>query len=187
MMEVFLMSNGSDKAGWLTPVTLGPEYDDELEHILSRWLGGVSGLPDDKVHSQWTSAQLPQLPADDDGCDFVITDFISDASPAFENQTDEGTKLWRHEEIVCLISFYGPNSQRYGACFRDGVAVSQNNDELERFGLSVDKLSRLTSLPELINNQRGRRYDMTITLRRKVVREYGVKSLVEAPVKFLGD
>ncbi|MBS9433430.1 hypothetical protein C6H66_08045 [Photorhabdus hindustanensis] len=187
MMEVFLMSNGSDKAGWLTPVTPDPEYDDGLEHILSCWVCGVSGLPDDKVRSRWTSAQLPQLPVDDDWCDFVITDFISDASPAFENQTDEGTKLWRHEEIVCLISFYGPNSQRYGARFRDGLAVSQNNDELERSGLSVDKLSRLTSLPELINNQRGRRYDMTITLRRKVVREYGVKSLVEAPVKFFGD
>ncbi|WP_422615543.1 phage neck terminator protein [Photorhabdus luminescens] len=182
-----MMSNGSDKAGWLTPVTFGPEYDDELERILSRWVIGVSGLSDDKVRSRWTSAQLPPLPADDDWCDFVITDFVADASPAFENQTDEGAKLWRHEEIVCLISFYGPNSQRYGARFRDGLAVSQNNDELERFGLSVNKLSRLTSLPELINNQKVRRYDMTITLRRKVVREYGVKSLVEAPVKFLGD
>ncbi|WP_422615496.1 phage neck terminator protein [Photorhabdus luminescens] len=182
-----MMSNGSDKAGWLTPVTSGPEYDDELERILSRWVIGVSGLSDDKVRSRWTSAQLPPLPADDDWCDFVITDFVADALPAFENQTDEGTKLWRHEEIVCLISFYGPNSQRYGARFRDGLAVSQNNDELERFGLSVNKLSRLTSLPELINNQKVRRYDMTITLRRKVVREYGVKSLVEAPVKFLGD
>ncbi|MGE9575054.1 phage neck terminator protein, partial [Escherichia coli] len=28
---------------------------------------------------------------------------------------------------------------------------------------------------------------MTVRLRRKVVREYGIKSLVEAPVIFFGD
>ncbi|WP_420848316.1 phage neck terminator protein [Photorhabdus namnaonensis] len=182
-----MMSNSSDKAGWLTSVTPDPEYDNALEHILSCWVCGVSGLPDDKVRSRWTSAQLPPVLADDDGCDFDITDFISDVSPVFKDQTDESVKLWRHEEIVCLIFFYGPNCQRYGARFRDGLAVGQNNDELERFGLSVDKSSWLISLPKLINNQRVRRYGMTITLRRKVVREYGVKSLVEAPVKFFGD
>ncbi|AKH65901.1 bacteriophage protein [Photorhabdus thracensis] len=186
-MEVFLMSNGSDKAGWLTSVTPGPEYDEELEHTLSCWVSGVSGLPDDKVRSRWTSVESPPLPVDDDGCDFGIMAFISDVTPAFENQTEESTELWRHEEIECLVSFYGPNCQRYGTCFRDGLAVSQNNDELGRFGLSVDKSSQLTALPELINNQWVRCYDMTITLRRKVVREYGVKSLVEAPVKFFGD
>ncbi|MGV7961851.1 hypothetical protein QPK13_12320 [Photorhabdus tasmaniensis] len=187
MMEVFLMSNGSDKAGWLTPVTSGPEYDKELEHTLSCWVSGVSGLPDDKVRPRWTSGQSPPLLADDDGCDFGITGFISDATPVFENQTEESTELWRHEEIECLVSFYGPNCQRFGTRFRDGLEVSQNNDELGRFGLSVDKSSQLTSLPKLINNQWVRRYDMTITLRRKVVREYSVKSLVEAPVKFFGD
>ncbi|NRN30183.1 hypothetical protein HHJ84_18725 [Photorhabdus heterorhabditis subsp. aluminescens] len=186
MMEVFLMSNGSDKAGWLTPVTPGPEYDDELEHTLHQWVCGISGLPDDKVRSRWTSSPSPPL-SEDDGCDFGITDFISDVSPVFENQTDESTELWRYEEIECLISFYGPNCQRYGTCFRDGLVVSQNNDELGRFGLSVGKYTRLTFLPELINNQWVHRYDMTITLRRKVVRKYGVKSLVEAPVKFFGD
>ncbi|XWY08909.1 hypothetical protein ACK3F5_15795 [Photorhabdus asymbiotica UENP] len=186
MMEVFLMSNGSDQAGWLTPVTLGPEYDDDLEHVLRHWVCGVSGLPDDKVRSRWTSSQSP-LSSEDNRCDFGITGFISDVSPAFENQTEESTELWRYEEIECLISFYGPNCQRYGTCFRDGLTVSQNNDELRRFGLSVDKYTRLTSLPELINNQWVHRYDMMITLRRKVVREYGVKSLVEAPVKFFGD
>ncbi|EPH7603555.1 phage neck terminator protein, partial [Escherichia coli] len=54
-------------------------------------------------------------------------------------------------------------------------------------GLSLGDYTGLTPFPELINQQWVRRYDMTVRLRRKVVREYGIKSLVEAPVIFFGD
>ncbi|WP_445683245.1 phage neck terminator protein, partial [Salmonella enterica] len=43
------------------------------------------------------------------------------------------------------------------------------------------------NLPELINNQWVRRYDLTITLSRKNIRTYNVRTLQDAPVSFFGD
>ncbi|EHN87173.1 hypothetical protein ESQG_01080 [Escherichia coli H494] len=110
-----------------------------------------------------------------------------DDSPAFTRQTDDGSKLWRHETIECMASFYGPAGMVYASRFRDGISVPQNNAALNALGLSLGDYTGLTPFPEFINQQWVRRYDMTVRLRRKVVREYGIKSLVEAPVIFFGD
>ncbi len=87
---------------------------------------------------------------------------------------------------------YGPAGQQYATRFRDGIAVSQNNAELNTQGLSLAGYSHIIPFPELINNQWVRRYDFTVRLRRKVVREYNVKSLVaesptDIPVTFSGE
>lgn len=47
--------------------------------------------------------------------------------------------------------------------------------------------ARIIPAPELINNQWVRRYDVTVDLHRKTVREYGIKSLLSAPVQFFGE
>ncbi|EPX7387252.1 phage neck terminator protein, partial [Escherichia coli] len=93
----------------------------------------------------------------------------------------------RHETIECMASFYGPAGMVYASRFRDGISVPQNNAALNALGLSLGDYTGLTPFPELINQQWVRRYDMTVRLRRKVVREYGIKSLVDAPVIFFGD
>ncbi|WP_455769623.1 phage neck terminator protein, partial [Serratia ficaria] len=71
--------------------------------------------------------------------------------------------------------------------FRDGLFVSQNNDELQAIDLTLLDCGRILNLPELINNQWVRRYDIAVRLRRKVIRQYGIKSLVDASVKFFGE
>lgn len=71
--------------------------------------------------------------------------------------------------------------------FRDGISVEQNNAELNQSDLSLVDYGDIVPFPELINQQWVRRYDITVRLRRKVVREYGIKSLVDAPVSFFGD
>ena len=86
-----------------------------------------------------------------------------------------------------MASFYGPSGMSYASRFRDGISVPQNNAERNALGLSLGDSTGLTPFPELINQQWVRRYDMTVRLRRKVVREYGIKSLVEAPVTFFGE
>ncbi|MCT8354041.1 phage neck terminator protein [Photorhabdus kayaii] len=186
-MEGYPLSD-STQPGWLTPVS-APVYDREIERKLSRWISSVSGLPGKMMFPKWQpNDETRVFPANDTNwCAFGISSMVSDDTPAFVNQTDESTELWRHEKIECLISFYGPAGQHHCTQFRDGITVSQNNAELNQVGLSLSHYGRIFSAPELINNQWVRRYDMTIILRRKVVREYGVKSLVEAPVKFFGD
>ncbi|MBQ0956480.1 hypothetical protein GPZ85_0011995 [Serratia symbiotica] len=192
MEENRLSNNTSQERGWLTPVRESPVYGEELDRLLSRWLRGVSDLPESVVRPRWQSEQPALLPPETNWCAFGVVDMPGDDNPAFVNQTEDNTELWRHETIECLASFYGPAGQQYATRFRDGITVSQNNAELNTLGLSLAGYSHIIPFPELINNQWVRRYDFTVRLRRKVVREYNIKSLVaesptDIPVSFSGE
>jgi hypothetical protein len=120
-------------------------------------------------------------------CAYGILSVTPDDNPAFANTTDAGTELWHHETVECLISFYGPAGQRYSLQFKGGITIPQNNDELTKLNMSLGDHGRIMAVPEFINEQWIRRYDITVRLRRKVIREYGIKSLVAAPVTFFGE
>nr|EIQ9988421.1 hypothetical protein [Escherichia coli] len=182
-----LSNNTSTEAGWLRPVSDSPAYDQALDRLLSRWMCNVSGLPNTMVRARWQKDQ-PAMPlVETNWCAFGVTGWPIDNSPAFAVQTEDGSQLWRHEEFECMASFYGPSGMQFASIFRDGISVEQNNTELNTLGLSLKEYSAITPFPEQINKQWVRRYDMTVTLRRKVVREYGIKSLVDASVTFFGD
>ncbi|MMZ56972.1 hypothetical protein D1872_188850 [compost metagenome] len=180
------MSNDSTTPGYLTPNGNGPAYDEELERLLSRWVRGVTGLDKNVVYPRWTDPQI-QIPKNGTTwCAFGITGVQEDTNPAYI-QGDESAEQWSHETVDILCCFYGPRGMSVVTQFRDGLFVSQNNDELKKIGLTLLDCGRIFNLPELINNQWVRRYDIAVRLRRKVVREYGIKSLVEAPVQFFGE
>ncbi|MGC4734057.1 phage neck terminator protein [Providencia hangzhouensis] len=181
------MSNDSTSSGYLTPVGAMPDYDEELERQISRWIRAVSGLPAKMVLPRWTETQ-PKIPAaGTNWCAFGIMDFDNEHSPAAVQLSAHHHEQWSHESMQILCCFYGPQGQRIATQFRDGLFVSQNNAELSRVNLSYIDCGRIRPAPELINNQWVRRYDITVTLRRKVVREYGIKTIVDAPVKFFGE
>ena len=183
------MSNDSTSPGWITPIPDDTPYDEELERILSRWISNVSGLPGKTMYPKWQPKdKVRPFPAPDTSwCAFGISDLPSTDYPAFIHQTEDGSELSRHEDINCFISFYGPSGSANSSLFRDGISINQNNDELNTYGLSVTSFTRITPAPEVINSQWVRRYDMTVSLRRKIIRKYAIKNIVSAEVKFFGE
>lgn len=181
------MNNSSTEKGWLSPTSDDPDYDEALDRLLSRWVRNASGISAGLVRPRWQKEQPPILPVETNWCAFGVVGVPVDDGPAFTHQTDESTQLWRHESIECLASFYGPSGMKFATRFRDGISVPQNNSELNEMGLSLSDYSGLTPFPELINQQWVRRYDMTIRLRRKVIREYSIKSILSAPTQFSGE
>ncbi|WP_416778193.1 LIC_12616 family protein [Xenorhabdus budapestensis] len=181
------MSNVSNLPGYLTPVSVSPNYDEALERELSRWIRAVAGLEPKTVFPRWTDPQPKIPPAGTNWCAFGIMAIREDANPAATQLSDQLHEQGSHETLDILCCFYGPSGQRTATQFRDGLFITQNNDELSRAGLTFQQCGRIQPAPELINNQWQRRYDVTVTLRRKIVRHYGIKSLVDAPVKFFGD
>lgn len=180
------MSNDSTTSGYLTPTGSGSTYDEELERLLSRWIRGVTGLDKNVVYPRWTDPQI-QIPKNGTTwCAFGITSLPDDMYPAHV-QGEGSAEQWSHETIEILCCFYGPQGMSVATQFRSGIFVSQNNDELKKIGLTFLDCGRILNLPELINNQWVRRYDIAVRLRRKVIREYGIKSLVDASVKFFGE
>jgi len=181
------MTNDSTTPGYLTSTAADPLYDEALEQELSRWVRAITGLPEGMVRPRWTPEQDAQPPTNTNWCAFGIIEWTVDNSPAFTEQTDTRTLLWRHEDFVAMASFYGPAGMQFASQFRDGISVEQNNAELNQSALSLVDYSAIVPFPELINQQWARRYDVKIRLRRKVVREYNILALQDAPVSFFGE
>ncbi|OMQ22271.1 phage neck terminator protein [Serratia oryzae] len=172
---------------YLRPISSSQQDDIELERILSRWVRGVSGLPPKYVLLEWTAEQPHQPLASEDWCSLGILKFQANDNPAFTHQTDDSVQLWRNELIEIVVSFYGPHGQLLATQFRDGVAIAQNREALNQAGLAFSASGAIVSAHELKNNQWVRRYDQRLTLQRKVVREYAIHSILEAPTHFFGE
>lgn len=181
------MGNDTTTAGWLTPTSAPPDNDQTLEKKLTQWIQGVSGLEEGKVVPRWSATAPSPFPANTNGCAFEVVSINDEGYPAFENQTDDSAEMWRYQQIECMTSFFGPDSQSIGSQFRDGLNISQNNAELNRLSLSLGEFTALISAVELGDDPAIRRYDMTIYLRRKLIRTYGVKSILSASVSYFGE
>ncbi|HGJ5876701.1 MAG TPA: hypothetical protein ACHBX0_10315 [Arsenophonus sp.] len=182
-----MSNNSSTEAVWLTPFDDNPVYNEALNRQLSRWVCGVSGLHAKQVLPRWQAKPAPLPPSDTNWCAFGIINIASDANPALVKQTDASTELWQYEILTCMASFYGKEGLYYATRFRDGIMLSQNNAEMNKSNLTLGSHSQITAFPELINNQWVNRFDMTVHLRRKVVRRYHIKSVTDATVTFPGD
>lgn len=180
------MSNDSTSPGYLTPVGDLPAYDVALEKEISRWIRGVTGLDKSLVYPRWTEPQA-QIPNNGvTWCAFGITAMPRTGMPA-DIQGDASSEQWTWENVTVTCCFYGPGGAALAATFREGIYVSQNNAELNRAGLSLVDVGNLLSLPELINNLWVRRYDLTVSLSRKNIRSFNIRTLQSAPVQYFGD
>lgn len=180
------MSDDSTTAGYLTPSGEQPAYDTDLERLISRWIRGVTGLDVSLIYPRWTDPQLTIPKNGTTWCAFGVTGIQEDFNPAYV-QGEEIAEQWSHETISLILCFYGPQGLAAATRFRDGMLVPQNNDTLKQSGLTFLQQGRILNLPELINNQWVRRYDISVDLRRKIIRTYGIQSLAAAPVQFFGE
>lgn len=181
------MINTSTENGWLTPTDSNDVHDQVLERKISDWITGLTGMTGDVIFPRWQSDPVRSRPAMDvTWCAFGVTE-VDDGANSIFIQQDDDAQLWRHQTLDVLFSFYGPQGQNRAVSFRDGLSVPQNNDMLKSTGLTFNSCGRLLSVPDLINNQWQRRYDLPVRLRRKLTRQYGVKSILEPDVILNGD
>lgn len=177
------MSNDSTEPGYLTPTGDVPEYDQELERQVSRWIRGVTGMAAELVFPRWTDPQPTIPPKGSTWCGFGITTMPRPATPANVQISETESEQWTWENITVLCCFYGPQGAGMATRFREGISVEQNQSALRRAaGLSMLEFGTLYNLPELINNQWVRRYDLTVTLSRKNTRTYNIQSIVDGNV-----
>ena len=184
------MSNTSATGGYLSPVSAAtPEDDKALELILQGAIAGITGLPGDMVRRRWQENSPKQPEPLTDWCAFCVTDITPDAGPAItHNSSGDGSDSYvRHESIAVLAIFYGPNGMANAARLRDGLAMPQNMEALQARGMALVETSPSLSIPELVNQQWIRRYDLHMGLRRKVERTYPVLNIVSAPVDIQTD
>lgn len=182
------MSNTSATGGYLTPdASALPAEDTDLEDIFQQMVVGLSGLPGALVRPSWPD-KIPKQPEPHiSWCAIAVTVEDPDDQPAIThdptlNGGAGGDVLQRHELIAVLCTFYGPQGQKNASITRDGLFISQNNSYLQsNYGIGLNGVGQIICVPELVNQQWVRRYDLHLKFKRSVVRTYPVFNLLSAP------
>ncbi|MBJ3816667.1 hypothetical protein F9C28_17550 [Shimwellia pseudoproteus] len=146
----------------------------------------MTGIDASLVFPLWTAPQPESPPDNMTWCTFGVTGVQVDSPPAYI-QGDESVAQWSQETISLTVRFYGPAGLMTATRLRDGMLVTQNHDELNRAGLAFIQQGGILNVPEQINSLWVRRYDTSVDLQHKIIRQYGVKTLVQAPVTFFGE
>jgi hypothetical protein len=177
------LSNDSTARGYLTPVGDSPQYDEALEREISRWIRGVSGLPAALVFPDGLTRSRRSKQRGD-----VVRLRYHYRSPAVKpvrcsgfGRTVRAMDMGTGNGDLLLL---WPSGGQHCINFPRGNIRRAKQRELNRSGLSLVEAGTIYNLPELINNQWVRRYDLTITLSRKNIRTYNVRTLQDAPVSF---
>ncbi|MEE3504836.1 hypothetical protein QN399_00915 [Pseudomonas sp. 10C3] len=179
------MANTSATGGYLVPGgSSAPEEDQDLEDILQGMVSGISGIPGSMVRPRWQSLPPKQPEPSVNWCAIGVQETKTVANPAIDhNSSGDGNDQYQmHEGLTLLATFYGPNSQRYASIMRDGIFIPQNAEAIKAKGMAFVSASSIRPVPELVNQQWIRRYDLFIEMRRKVTRVYPVLNILSAPV-----
>ncbi|WP_043614279.1 hypothetical protein [Chromobacterium violaceum] len=182
------MSNDSTTGGYLSPAgSPAPIDDTALEDILQQMVVGLTGLPGSLVRPMWQTV-VPTVPEPTvNWCALGVTVTDGDANPVSTHDQDAnsgqgGETLQRHETIELLCSFYGPHAQALATVLRDSLYLGQNNSAMQLYcGIGLKSADSVLGVPELINQQWQRRYDLKIRFRRQVIRSYPIYNLLSAP------
>jgi hypothetical protein len=175
------VANDSTVAGYLQPVGTAPPQDADLDAIFQQMIVGLTGLPGNMVRPRWQPTVPKQPEPTANWCAVGVMDVEPDPY-AYEEESADGTstKQIRHEIIPVLCSFYGPHGRAFASQARDGIQLSQNNAMLDLHEMGLVEASRITPAPELVNQQWIRRFDLTMRIRRRIVRTYQVLSVLSA-------
>ncbi|EKS9840587.1 hypothetical protein QDD82_001373 [Burkholderia cepacia] len=175
----------SSTGGYLAPaVDAPPSEDDALDDLVHDLIAGVTSLQPDLVRPRWQPTVPKQPEPSVDWCAFGVQEQEPDAGPAIQHDgTGDGHDTYiRHQDVDVMCTFYGPRAKGYAQRLADGLAIPQNREQLQLLDMAFVGVGAIRPAPDLINQQWVRRYDMTVTLRRKITRTYAVLNLKSAAV-----
>lgn len=164
----------------MLPTSPDPLDDDALADFLQVWVVALTGLPPDLVRPRW-QPEPPNIP--DYGTDWCGFGVISQEADTFAAEIHYPTgngydEIRRHELVTCQASFYGPNCGKYVSLLRDCMQLQDNLEYLTLAGMGLVESIDITAAPELIKERWLKRKDLSFVIRRQIVRDFAVPSLL---------
>jgi hypothetical protein len=187
------MTVSSATGGYLPPLpppAPGPLEGQALFEFFQQFFVNLTGLPGTLFFPRWQS-EPPNLPAfGTDWAAFGITKRSTSTFayvrhvPGVNGPTPVSgyNEYQRHEELDILVSFYGPDADTYAALVRDGVQITQNLEVLELNSMGLIETLDLLTVPELVKERWLYRVDLTVRIRRLIVRQYAILDVVTSGV-----
>lgn len=181
--------NTSATGGPLAPVPSPaptPLEGQDLSRFIQQWIVGVTGLDGKLVRPRW-QAEPNNIPdAGEAWCAVGILTRQADTFPQVihDSAGDGSDQLQRQEQIDIQASFYdlGSDGQadKYCAILRDGLSIAQNREVLLAKNFQLAFTGEATPVPVILKTRWLYRVDLSITLRRWIVRTYPVRNLKSA-------
>jgi len=172
-------TNTSATGGYLAPAPSEPLPGNlTLEQFIQQVLVGVSGLPGDLVRERWQVDPPKQPDIFTNWLAFALTEDDSDTN-AFNSVNPDGSNIFmRMEALTVQCSFYGPQALHYGKLVRDGFQIGQNREALQLAKMDFAYTGKLTRAPDLVNERWVNRWEMTVNLRREILRTYPILTIL---------
>lgn len=184
------MANDSSTGGYLSPAgSPAPLEDAALEDFLQQVVVGVTGLPGAMVRPRWQPTVPKQPEPSVNWCAIGVTYEDADDYPVQQHDgAGEGhNNFSQHETLPVLATFYGPSAGANAKLLKNGLYVAQNREQLIANNMDLLDVGRVMAVPEMVNLQWIRRYDVPIRIRRKVERTYPVLNLLSATTQIVTD
>jgi hypothetical protein len=176
--------------GFIAPdPAVDPAFDDPIVDILHDLVAGVTGFDGALVFPRWQT-DPPNHP--DITVDWAAVGVMTKTTDwqAFVRHRNIGEgidELQRFEILTVLCTFYGPNAEKYAEMLRDGLHIWQNYSTLCSLGYGLVSLEDTVTAPELFRERWISRCDVNMILRREILRQYPVRSIVSAPGEITGN
>lgn len=176
--------NNSASGGYLVPSSTAPLPGGlTFRQFLQTIFVGVSGLPGDLVRPRWQKNPPKTPDIDVNWLAIGITQSKGDAN-AFTGLDKDGNNLTqRHEELEVQCAFYGPDAYDNATLVRDGFQIQQNLEAMRAANMGFVSATDATQVPDLVNELWRERFEMTVFLRREILRVYPILSVLSASGK----
>jgi hypothetical protein len=159
----------------------------EPEDILRLFCCAITGIDKTLVRKRWLMKPGSTPPVGVDWCALGVESVETHGTPVQHGskpQTDKDPDVITRTSVQtlrCRASFYGAHASSVADTFREGIQLSQNRSQLERYGLKLQAVDdEVRHVPDYAFSQWIDRYDITFKVGRSVTRTFGVRTIVDA-------
>ena len=171
--------NNSATSGYLLPQSQPSSFGElSFQQFLQTILVGISGLPGNLVIPRWQLDDPKQPEIGINWISFGLTEDDSDTNAYVGIDSSGNNQFMRMEALTLQCSFYGPNSLEVGKAVRDGLQITQNLQTLQAANMGFVNTSTMTRVPDFVNEQWVDRWEMSIYMRRQIMRVYPILTFV---------
>lgn len=174
------MTNTSATGGYLQPVNQNPFPNGlNFRKFLQTVFVGISGLSPGLVRPSWQKNTPKQPDIDTNWLAIALKQNKADAN-AFSGPNSNGENITqRMEDLEIGCTFYGPDSMDVASLTRDGFQIPQNLEALTTAHMGFVSATDALHVPDLVNERWVDRYEMSVFLRREVLRSYPILTFLK--------